>query len=106
MGNLQFGKFMFQGPFDGARFLYQKPGVVLILCKDVREDARYYVIDVDESEDVRTLAMNHPRQVDWVKNCHGVGTLAVAVMYNEIMAKEERQKACKYIRELYDVPCG
>ena len=52
------------------------------------------------------VAMNHPRQVDWVKNCHGVGSLAVAVMYNEIMDKEERQKVCKYMRGLYDVPCG
>ena len=106
MSTLQFGKYLFQGPFDGAKFLYQKPGVILILCKDIREDARYYVIDIDESEDARTTAMDHPRQVEWVKNCHGIGRLAIAVLYSEIMSKEEREKACRYIRSLYDVPCG
>ena len=88
MSSLKFGKYDFQGPYDGARFLFQKPGVVLILCKDIREEARYYVIDIDESEDVRDTAMNHPRQVEWVKNCHGIGKLAIAVLYGEIMSKE------------------
>ena len=103
---MQFGKYSFQGPYDGARFLLQKQGVFIVLCKDVREDGKYYLIDIDESDDVRSAAMNHPRQVDWVKNCREVGQLTVGVFYSGIMKKEERVKVVSYIRGLYDVPCA
>lgn len=50
--------------------------------------------------------MNHPRQVDWVKACHGTGELAVGVYYAAAMKKEERQGVVRYIKDLYDTPCG
>ncbi len=106
MPEIKFGKYSFQGPYDGARFLVQKPGIFVILCKDVREESRYYLVDIDHAEDVRAACMNHDRQVDWVKNCREVGKLAVGVMYTAAMSPEEREKAVNYIRGLYDAPCG
>jgi len=106
MADIKFGKYAFQGPYDGARFLFQKKGVFVILCRDIREQGKFYIVDIDESDDVRTAAMNHPRQVEWVKNCHGVGTLALGVMYTELMEKEERKKVVNYIRGLFETPCG
>jgi len=106
MADIKFGKYSFQGPYDGARYLFQKPGIFVILCKDIREDNRFYPVDIDESEDVRTASMNHERQVQWVKTCHSVGKLAIGVMYAEMMKAEERRKIVKYIRGLYDMPCG
>lgn len=106
MQYLKFGKYSFSGPYDGVKYLVDKPGIFLILCKDIRETGRYYIIDVDESDKVRTCAMNHQRQVEWVKNSHGIGTLAVAVQYTFLMDKKEREKIVKDIRSLFDVPCG
>jgi hypothetical protein len=103
---IKFGKYSFLGPFDGVKYLSDKPGIFVILCKDIREEGKYYIIDVDEADNVKTFAMNHERQVDWVKNSHGIGKLAVAVQYTGLMNKEDRQKIIKNLRELYDIPCG
>lgn len=78
----------------------------MILCRDIREQGKFYVIDVDEADGVRSAAQSHKRQVDWVKNCRGTGTIAVAVMYMENSTKEQRLKITAAIRSLYDVPCG
>ncbi len=106
MNYLKFGNYTFSGPFDSVKYLVDKPGIFLILCKDIRETGKYYIIDVDESDKVRTCAMNHERQVDWVKNSHGIGTLAIAVQYTSLMGDKERKKIVKNIRSLFDVPCG
>ncbi len=96
----------FEGPYDSARLMYEKAGVFVILCKDIREQGKFYVIDVDEAAGVRSAAQSHKRQVDWVKNCRGTGTIAVAVIYMENSTKEQRVKITSDIRSLYDVPCG
>ncbi len=106
MNYLKFGKYSFSGPYESAKFLVDKPGIFLILCKDIREDGKYYIIDIDESDKVRTHAMNHKRQVEWVKNAHGIGKLAVAVQYTSLMTGEQRKKIVKEIRSLFDIPCG
>lgn len=100
------GRYSFEGPYDSARMLYEKAGVFVILCRDIREQGKFYVIDVDEAEGARSAAQSHKRQVEWVKNCRGTGTIAVAVMYMEGLPKEKRAAAVAEIRSLYDVPCG
>ena len=100
------GRHGFEGPYDSARMMFEKPGVFVILCRDIREQGKFYVIDVDEAEGVRSAAQSHKRQVDWVKNCRGTGTIAVAVMYTEGLPKEKRASIVTEIRSLYDVPCG
>ncbi|MFP4467194.1 MAG: hypothetical protein ACLFP1_09090 [Candidatus Goldiibacteriota bacterium] len=106
MESINLGKYSFLGPLDGARFLYMKKGIFAVLCRDIRETGKFYVVDVDESDDVRSAAINHERQVDWVKACRETGKLAIAVYYTGEMERDERIKIKKYIRGLYDVPCG
>jgi hypothetical protein len=104
--NITLGKYEFQGPLDGARFLYEKPGVFVILCRDIRDEGKFYVIDIDQAKMVRSAAMEHDRQVEWVKACHGTGKLALGVYYAEKMTEEERKGVVGYIRGLYTIPCG
>jgi hypothetical protein len=99
---IKLGKYTFEGPFDAARFLAEAPGVFVVLCKDFRDQAKFYILDVDESDKLRTAAMNHPNQVDWVKKSHDIGKLAVAANYTGLMTKEDRQKIVQYVRELYN----
>ena len=101
---VKFGKYEFAGPYSGARYLYDKKGVYIILCKDIREEDRYYIIDIDESDTVRTSVETHPRKICWTKNCYGIGYISVGVFYEE--DKERRKKIIEYIRNLYDIPCG
>jgi len=101
---IKLGQYNFEGPYDGARFMLEKPGVFAVLCKDIRNEGKFYILDVDESDTIRTCAMNHPRQVEWVKKSYGLGKLAVAVYYTELMKSDERQKIVKYIRDLFNTP--
>ena len=106
MAKIKFGKYEFEGPYPNISHIYDRPAVYLILTSDVREESKFYVVDVDESETPRSQIQNHPRKTDWVKNAHGTGYLNIAIMYAMAMTKEERQKAVKYIRGIYTVPCG
>jgi hypothetical protein len=99
---IKLGQYSFEGPYDGAKFLQEQPGVFVVLCKELRNESKFYILDVDESETVRTSAMNHPRQVEWVKKSRDIGKLAVAVNYTHLMKKEDRQKMVSYIRELFN----
>lgn len=103
--SLKFGTYEFEGPYQSARQMFEKAGVYIVLCKDIKIDARYYLLDVQESDKVRTHATTSNNTVCWTKGCHGIGTMAVAVCYMEKATKEERAKAVKYLRDLYDVPC-
>jgi len=99
---IKLGKYSFEGPFDGAKFLRDTKGIFVVLCKDFRDESKFYILDVDESDMIRTCAMNHKNQVDWVKKSRDTGKLAIAVMYAEMMTKEERQKAVAYVRDLFN----
>ncbi|MCE5300654.1 MAG: hypothetical protein LLG37_07270 [Spirochaetia bacterium] len=101
----KFADYTFEGPYASARFLFNKPGVYVVLCKDIKEDGKYYLLDVAESGQLQQHAMNSENKVGWMKNCHGVGTLAIAVNYMERSQQIEREKIVKHIRSLYDVPC-
>lgn len=101
---IKLGKYSFEGPYDAARFLQDKKGVVVVLCKDFRDEAKFYILDVDESDTVRTCMMNHKNQVDWVKKSRDTGKLAIAVMYAEMMTKDERVKVVNYVRDLFNAP--
>ena len=103
--SLKFGTYEFEGPYQSTRQMFENAGVYIVLCKDIKIDARYYLLDVQESDKVRTHATTSPNVVCWTKGCHGIGTIAVAVCYMEKETKEERAKAVKYLRDLYDVPC-
>jgi hypothetical protein len=85
--------------------MYDKPGVYLMLCRDIKNAGKFYVLDVQESEKVRTHAASSQNIVCWAKGCQGVGVLAVAVSYMEKSTEADRKKVTAYIRSIYDVPC-
>ncbi len=99
-----FGKYTFEGPYPAARYLFDKPAVVAILCHDIRETSKFYLIDVDESDKARTRIQDHPNMVKWAKACHGIGKLALAVMYAEKMTQSERKKIVEELKVLYNTP--
>jgi hypothetical protein len=103
--SIKFGTYDFEGPYQSARQMFEKPGVYIVLCRDIKVDARFYLLDIQESEKVLTHATTSKNMVCWTKGCHGIGTIAVAVCYMEKSTKQERDKAVNYLRALYDVPC-
>ena len=61
--SLKFGTYDFEGPYPSTMQMYEKPGVYIVLCKDYKIDARYYLLDVQESDKVRTHATTSPNTV-------------------------------------------
>jgi hypothetical protein len=50
---IKFGKYSFLGPFDGVKYLSDKPGIFVILCKDIREEGKYYITRVSTPKNVK-----------------------------------------------------
>ncbi|NEP10108.1 MAG: GIY-YIG nuclease family protein [Symploca sp. SIO2C1] len=93
--------YQFQGPYDKTGFLQERSGVYVIL--DLRRDGNY-VIDVGESEALKTRIENHNRKNCWRRNEQG--TLAVAVHYTPQFPKSLRRAIEQKIRSQYVPVCG
>jgi len=94
--SIAIGNYSFEGPFNNASYLKDKPGVYAILCSN---NGKYHPVDLGESETVKSRVENHDRQSCWQQNCNG--TLTVAVLYTP-----DRQLIEQIIRKLYNFPCG
>ncbi|UCG92854.1 MAG: hypothetical protein JSV97_03875, partial [candidate division WOR-3 bacterium] len=68
----------FKGPFISPDKLEDKPGVYAILCE---QSGRLDLIDLGESDQVKTRIENHDRKPCWERNC--TGTINYAVYYIE-----------------------
>lgn len=62
------------------------------------------MIDVGESDQIRTHVENHDREDEWKTNC--VATIRYAVLYTPNMHRVQRQRIEQKIREEYQPTLG
>ena len=92
------GNYTFDGPFPNSFSLRDESGVYVIL--DNRNE-EYHLIDVGESEEVRSRVSDHPRRDCWERERQGVLT------YSALYVNEQRRMTIEQeIRNLYNHPCG
>jgi hypothetical protein len=99
---IQISGYHFEGPYTSTGDLRHAAGVYVIL--DHRLDHKWWVIDVGESEDVRTRIENHDRKSCWQR--HRQGTIGVAVLYTPGWMPEHRRQLESRIRREFNPPCG
>jgi len=97
------GKYRFDGPISSPDQMEDKPGLFVVYCLKHRG---YYIIDVDESDKVKSSAQNHERLECWKENSKE-GIITFAVYYTPNVDKEGRKKMEEEIRhgDVF-VPCG
>lgn len=100
--SIKIGGYDFEGPFTDTSKLRSEQGVYSIL--DHRPDGKYIVVDVGESEDVRSRIENHDRSDCWNRNRQG--TLTVAVLYTPGRSGDRRRAIESALREQYSPACG
>lgn len=98
---IKLGKYSFRGPFASIADLKETSGIYVILCK---KSGRFYVVDVGESENVKTGVENHKRRGHW-KDCCFDGILYVSAYYTPDMRQEERAVVEQEIKEEFNPPC-
>ncbi len=100
--SIKIGGYDFEGPYTDTSKLRYEQGVYSIL--DQRTDGKYHVVDVGESEDVRSRIENHNRSDCWKRNQRG--RLTVAVLYTPGMSGDRRRAIAWALREQYSPACG
>lgn len=96
------GGYTFDGPYTSTDSIEDRSGVYTIHCK---KDAKYYIVDVGESSEVKSRLENHERSDCWKKECK-LGTLTYSVKYTPNLKQEGRMEIEQKIRGTYDIPCG
>jgi hypothetical protein len=92
--------------FAGRYALYETdeikdwPGLYAILC---RRGNRHYLIDIGESDNVKSAVKNNGRKELWYQSCSG--TLVVTVYYALDMQQSERVQIERKIRRRHNPPC-
>lgn len=99
---IDLGRWTFEGPYTNTASLRDDAGIYAIL--DHRVDGRWYVVDVGESEQVKSRVENHDRQGCWTR--HRRGTLGVAVLYAAGSSGAHRRVVEREVRSRYSPPCG
>jgi hypothetical protein len=96
------GRYRFEGPFTDTRYLRNEQGVYTVLCYPLVGQPT--VVDVGESEDVRSRIENHDRQGCWRRNCSA--TLGVAVLYTPGSRADQRRAVEHELRQQFQPACG
>ena len=92
----------FEGPYSTSNDLSDSAGIYVIL--DNRSDGKWYLLDVGESDGIKTRIENHERQPCWRQNRQG--TIGVAVLYTPTWSENGRRFLESKIRKEYQPPCG
>jgi hypothetical protein len=91
----------FYGPVRSTDELQDDPGIYAILGEI---DQKYYIIDVGESETVKTRTEGHDRKDCWGRKSRG--DVFYAALYMPDKQQDERSSIEEEIRNRYQVPCG
>jgi hypothetical protein len=96
------GDRMFRGrhAIDETDEIKNWPGLYAILC---RRNRRHYLVDIGESDNVKSELKNNGRRDIWYQNCSG--TLVVSVYYTLDMDRSERMRIERKIRSRHNPPC-
>ena len=76
------------------------PGLYAILCQ---RGKRHYLVDVGESDNVKSEVENSDRKPLWYQNCSG--TLVATVYYTLDTEQPERARIERKIRNRHRPPC-
>jgi len=95
--DFEMGNSFFTGRYaiDQIDRIEEWPGLYSILCY---RNGEYYMIDVGESDDVRSAVEDNGRREFWERKCSG--TLVVSVYYTSDMQRSERERLEREIRKL------
>lgn len=96
--SITIGNYTFDGPYNNTTNIKDQSGVYAILD---HINGQYSIVDVGESEQVKTRVDTHDRASCW--NQIKKGTLAVSALY---VNKPQRMQIEQEIRGKYTIPCG
>ena len=99
----QVGRFPVQGPFIDIDALEDRAGVYVVLTTPPASPD-YTVLDVGESDTVRSRLANHDRSDCW--KLHNKGYLAYAVMYDNSLLGSNRATFERQMRAELKPVCG
>lgn len=94
------GQFQRQFTFESLGNLKDQPGVYVVLRKDAPGDQDWTIIDVGQSESIKSRLENHDRKQCWEKENY----TDLAVLYSE--DNNFRVNTESGIRTEYAPPCG
>jgi hypothetical protein len=92
--------FMGRHPIDRMEQINNWPGLYAILC---RRGSRHYLVDLGESDDLKTELEKDGRKPLWEENCSG--NLIITVRYTKEMEQAERKQIEKKIRTRHKPLC-
>jgi len=92
--------FMGSYPVDETDQIKNWPGLYAILC---RRDSRHYLVDVGESDDLKSELVKNGRKALWEENCSS--TLVITVKYTLELEWAERVRIEEKIRTRHNPPC-
>ena len=98
--SIQVGKYTAEGPFLNTASLHNQSGVYVILGR-ANDNARWSVVDVGESGEMRDRVENHDRAPCWRGQGHA--NLGVAAIYCDAT---RRMAIEADLRAQFDPPCG
>jgi hypothetical protein len=94
-------QYPFEGPHRSVKKIENSSGVLAVICK---ESGKYYLLDVDHSDDVKKAIQNHERRKCWESYRRGI--IRYAVLYEQNFPNEAKEDIEKEIRRKYrSVPC-
>lgn len=96
---IKISQYDFEGPFSSTNELENSSGVYVILGRN--DSNNWNVVDVGESEDVKTRVQNHDRKSCWERT--GYSSLAVAASYTN---EYNRVKLERELRGFFNPSCG
>lgn len=94
-------EYPFDGPHRTTNKIENKPGVFVVISEFV---GKFYLIDVDYSDNVRDTILNHVRRRCWEN--YRKGKLRYALLYDQDFPGETKSEKVNKIRRRYrDIPC-
>ena len=93
--------YLFDGPHRTLENIENDSGVFAVVCEFVD---KYYLLDVDHTDDVKKAILSHERRGCWEK--YHKGHIRYAVLYKQNLPEAEEDVERK-IRNYYEnIPCG
>ena len=96
------GGYSFMGKYSVGETgeIKEWPGLYAVLCRRGRD---HYLVDVGESNNLRSELKQSNRRKMWEKNCSG--DLLIAVKYTMDIHQGERTRIERKIRQRHNPPC-
>ena len=95
-------QFPFEGPFPTLTKIRNESGVYAVVCEFVD---KFYLLDVDQSNDIKDEITHHERRKCWEK--FKKGKIRYAVLYSNVFPNLNDSQIVNNIRSTYKgIPCG